>query len=282
MDSQSHLHRQGHCMDIIQHETIVRSGSFILLFTFIIIAEVFLPRRVLVTSKATRWFGNVFLHLFNTAILWLMFPLFPVAMALLCAEKGWGLLNYFPIGIGPSVLLGVLAMDCVIYFQHALFHRMPPLWRIHRAHHTDTDLDVTTGIRFHPFEMILSLLVKLGAIAAIGPPPVAVLIFEVLLNGMSMFNHSNIRISVPWDGILRLIMVTPDMHRVHHSIIFKESTSNYGFALPWWDHLFGTYRAQPAAGHDGMTIGLTGFLDVKYSALQRMLMMPFIRKTSDS
>jgi sterol desaturase/sphingolipid hydroxylase (fatty acid hydroxylase superfamily) len=269
-------------MDIIQNETIVRGGSFLIIFAFLVIAEIFFPRRVLVTSKATRWFGNVTLHLVNTAILWLIIPLFPVAMALLCAEKGWGLLNYYPIGIGPSILLGVLVMDFVIYAQHALFHMVPSLWLIHRTHHTDTDFDVTTGIRFHPFEMILSLLIKLGAIAVIGPPPVAVLIFEILLNGMSMFNHTNIRISLPWDGILRLLMVTPDMHRVHHSIIFKESTSNFGFAFPWWDRLFRSYRAQPAAGHEGMTIGLTGFLDVKYSTLQRMLMMPFIRKTSDS
>lgn len=269
-------------MDIIQHETTIRGGSFLIVFAALLIAEIFFPRRVLLTSKATRWFGNVAIHLVNTAVLWLLVPVFPVAMAFICAERGWGLLNYYPLGIWSSVIVGVLAMDLVIYAQHALFHMVPQLWLIHRTHHTDTDLDVTSGIRFHPFEMILSLLIKLGTIAAIGPSPVAVLIFEVLLNGMSMFNHSNIRIPVPWDSVLRLMAVTPDMHRVHHSTIFKESTSNYGFALPWWDRLFRTYRAQPAAGHDGMTIGLTGFLDVKYSTLQRMIMMPFIRKTSDS
>jgi sterol desaturase/sphingolipid hydroxylase (fatty acid hydroxylase superfamily) len=172
-------------------------------------------------------------------------------------------------------------LDLAIYLQHVLFHAVPVLWRLHRMHHADLDLDVTTGTRFHPLEMLLSMLIKLAVIAALGPPAVAVLIFEVLLNATSMFNHGNVRIPPGIDQALRWLVVTPDMHRVHHSVIPTETNSNFGFNLPWWDRLCGTYRAQPAAGHEGMTIGIEQFRTVRELWLDRMLLRPFWGKTGN-
>jgi sterol desaturase/sphingolipid hydroxylase (fatty acid hydroxylase superfamily) len=174
-----------------------------------------------------------------------------------------------------NVPLAVMALDLAIYLQHVLFHAVPALWRLHRMHHADLEIDVTTGARFHPIEILLSMGIKLGVIAALGTPAVAVLLFEVLLNATSMFNHSNVAMPAWLDRVLRWIVVTPDMHRVHHSIVVRETNSNFGFNLPWWDRLFGTYRDQPAAGHDGMTIGIEQFRDPVEQRLDRMLTQPF-------
>jgi len=204
-----------------------------------------------------------------------LFPTSAVALALLAETKGWGLLNAWPLPGWTAVIIAVLVLDLVIYLQHVLFHAVPALWRLHRMHHADLEFDVTTGARFHPIEIFLSMLIKLAVIGALGAPAVAVLVFEVLLNATAMFNHSNVRLPDRLDRILRWIIVTPDMHRVHHSVVVRETNSNFGFNLPWWDRLFGTYRPQPAAGHEGMTIGVEQFRDPAEQRLDRMLAQPF-------
>jgi sterol desaturase/sphingolipid hydroxylase (fatty acid hydroxylase superfamily) len=173
-----------------------------------------------------------------------------------------------------AVLLSILLLDLAIYLQHVLFHAVPGLWRLHRMHHADLEFDVTTGLRFHPVEIVLSMVIKLAVVAALGAPAVAVLLFEVLLNATALFNHGTIRLPAGWDRVLRWVMVTPDMHRVHHSVIPAETNSNFGFNLPWWDRLLGTYRAQPKAGHDGMTIGIKQFRTRRDLWLDRMLLQP--------
>jgi sterol desaturase/sphingolipid hydroxylase (fatty acid hydroxylase superfamily) len=199
-----------------------------------------------------------------------------VGTALAGEEQGWGPLNNLPLPRWTAVIVAVIVLDLAIYFQHVLFHAVPALWRLHRMHHADLEFDVTTGVRFHPVEILLSMVIKLGMVLALGAPALAVLIFEVLLNATSMFNHGNVLLPQPIDRVLRTIVVTPEMHRVHHSIEPPETNSNFGFNLPWWDRLFGTYRAQPAAGHAGMTIGLDLFRNIEDLRLDRMLFQPMI------
>jgi len=239
------------------------------------VAEARQPRRRLTAPKRERWQANLALTLINAGILRLLTPVIPVGLALLCAERGWGLLNAYPVSPAIAVSAGVVFLDFVIYLQHVLFHNVPLFWRLHRMHHTDLDVDVTTGLRFHPFEILLSLGIKLAAVAALGPPAEAVLLFEVLLNGTSLFNHSNLRLPPKLDRILRLMVVTPDMHRVHHSVILRETNSNYGFNLPWWDRLLETYRPQPAKGHEDMTIGLARFRKPEELTLGKLLKIPW-------
>ena len=211
----------------------------------------------------------------NTALVRLIVPAGAVGFALEVERRGWGLLHSVHLAGSAAIIIGFLVLDLGIYLQHAMFHAVPALWRVHRVHHADLDFDVTTGGRFHPIEILLSLVFKLGVVAALGPPAVTVLIFELALNGTSIFNHSNFRIPEKIDAWLRLVLVTPDMHRVHHSIAVRETNSNFGFNFPWWDRLLGTYRAQPEAGHEGMTIGIDLFRDRKELRLDRMLMQPF-------
>ena len=263
-----------HLSNIAQHETAIRIGCFLVIFAAIALAEIIFPRRPLTVKKSLRWFVNLSVHLLNITVSRLAFPLLPVGLAILWAEKGWGLLNIVTPPEAVAIILSILVLDLVIYAQHVLFHRVHFFWRLHRMHHTDMDLDLTSALRFHPLEIVISLLIKMAAVAVLGPPAVAVFIFEVLLNGMAMFNHGNLRIPVLPDRLLRRIVVTPDMHRVHHSVLLGESNRNFGFNLPWWDRLFRTYQAQPAAGHEGMTIGLTGFLDVRYERFWKMIMIP--------
>jgi sterol desaturase/sphingolipid hydroxylase (fatty acid hydroxylase superfamily) len=198
-----------------------------------------------------------------------------VGLALLAEKRGWGLLNNLLISPWMGVVASVVLLNLAIYLQHVTFHAAPALWCIHRMHHADLDFDVTTGARFHPIEIVLSMLVKFGALAPLGAPALGVLIFEVLLNATSMFNHGNVRIAVGLDRYLRWLVVTPDMHRVHHSVVVNETNSNFGFNLPWWDRLLGTYRDQPAAGHEGMTIGIEQFRAMRELRLDRMLLQPF-------
>jgi sterol desaturase/sphingolipid hydroxylase (fatty acid hydroxylase superfamily) len=209
----------------------------------------------------------------DTLFVRILFPVTAVGLALLA--KGWGLFAVLGLSGWAAVVLGVILLDLAIYLQHVLFHAVPVLWRLHRMHHADLEFDVTTGSRFHPIEILLSMGIKLGVVAALGIPAVAVLLFEVLLNATAMFNHGNVRLPARIDHILRWFIVTPDMHRVHHSIRVSETNSNFGFNLPWWDRLFGTYRDQPAAGHEGMTIGITQFRDPIELRLDRMLLQPF-------
>ena len=237
--------------------------------------ELVAPRRHPEIRRTTRWPSNIGVVFVDTILVRLTFPMTAVALALLAETRGWGLLNACNAAPWLAIPVAVLVLDLVIYLQHVLFHAVPALWRVHRMHHADLEFDVTTGIRFHPIEIMMSMVIKFGVIAALGPPAVAVLIFEILLNATSMFNHGNIRIPTGVDRALRWIVVTPDMHRVHHSIVSRETNSNFGFNLPWWDRLFGTYRDQPTAGHEVMTIGIEQFREAREQRLDRMLTQPF-------
>jgi sterol desaturase/sphingolipid hydroxylase (fatty acid hydroxylase superfamily) len=261
---------------VMTHESAIRIGFFVAVFALVALWERVAPQRRLTVSKALRWSSNLGLVVLNTVLLRLMFPLAAVGMAAFSAANGWGLLNHFKVPFWLAVPLAVIAMDFVIWLQHVMVHAVPVLWRLHRVHHADPDYDLTTGARFHPIEIALSMLIKIATIAVLGPPVLAVVIFEVLLNAAAMFNHGNIRLPVGADRVLRWIIVTPDMHRVHHSVEEDETNSNFGFNLPWWDRLFGTYQAQPRAGQVGMTIGLKGHTDPREVArLDGMLLMPF-------
>ena len=267
---------------IRSHEVPIRLGFFFGIFAIMAIWELIAPRRRLTQSKGVRWANNVGLVFFNSFLLRLVFPTAAVGMALFARDHGWGLLNYFQVPYALAVVGAVLTLDFFIYLQHVMVHAVPVLWRLHRVHHADLDYDVTTGARFHPIEILLSMLIKFAVIVVLGPPVLAVILFEIVLNATSMFNHSNVRIPAGIDGVLRLFVVTPDMHRVHHSVEDDETNSNFGFNLPWWDRLFGTYRAQPRAGHEAMTIGIRTFREGKWcSWLTGMLAMPFVGKISD-
>lgn len=253
---------------------------FFFLATFAVLGtwELLAPRRPLTCTKGGRWFANLSIVLLDTALVRVLLPVFPVGMALAMEGKGAGIFGYLNLPHWLKIAVAVAVLDFTVYLQHRLFHGFAPLWRLHRMHHTDLDLDVTTSNRFHPLEILISMGIKLLVVAFLGAPPEGVLLFEVLLNASSQFNHANIRLPFPLDRYLRLFLVTPDMHRVHHSIIPRETDSNFGFNLPWWDRLCGTYRAQPEAGHMGMTIGLKEFRDPHQLTLPRLLVQPFLRK----
>lgn len=259
----------------MEAETLIRFGAFLGVFAVLATAEIFLPRRRLLTPKSRRWFANLAIVALNPLAVVLIFPILPVGLALLASENNWGLLNQFALPDPVEILIGVVALDFVVYAQHVLHHAIPALWRLHMMHHADLDFDMTTGLRFHPIEIVISMAIKLSAVAALGVSPLAVLIFEVALNSTAMFNHSNINIPQKVDRILRLLVVTPDMHRVHHSVIITETNSNYGFNLPWWDRLLGTYKDQPNKGHTDMVIGLSQFREPRKLSLPRLLILPF-------
>jgi len=261
---------------IMGNEVSIRLGAFFGIFFLVAVWELTAPRRSLAVSKIVRWYSNLGITFINSFLLRWLFPVLAVNMAILAQEREWGIFNTFELPSWVAVILAVAALDGIIYLQHVLFHAVPALWRLHRMHHTDLGLDVTSGSRFHPIEILLSMIIKLAAVAVLGPPPVAVLIFEVLLNGMSMFNHGNIFIPTTIDRVLRWFIVTPDMHRVHHSIIHRETDSNFGFNLSWWDRLFGTYRNQPQHGHENMQIGIEIFRNPKYLNLHWLLIQPFL------
>ena len=256
-------------------EAYVRLGAFGGILAVMAVWEVLAPRREQAIGRRQRWPSNLAVVALDTLLVRLVFPAGAVGVALAAEEAGWGLLALLAPPLWASAALAVVALDLVIYLQHTMFHAVPALWRLHRVHHADLELDVTTGARFHPIEILLSMVIKLAAVAALGAPAVGVLIFEVLLNSTSMLNHGNVRIPQPVDRVLRWIVVTPDMHRVHHSVVRRETDSNFGFNLPWWDRLMGTYRAQPEAGHEGMTIGLERFREPRELQLHRMLLQPF-------
>jgi sterol desaturase/sphingolipid hydroxylase (fatty acid hydroxylase superfamily) len=266
---------------VTQYEVSIRLGFFIGIFAVMGLWEIVAPRRALTVSKTVRWANNLGLVFINSLVLRILFPAAAVGVAAFTAEQGWGLLNYYSLPLALSVVLAVVAMDFIIYLQHVLVHAVPALWRLHRVHHADLDYDVTTGARFHPIEIILSMLIKFAAIVVLGPPIVAVVIFEVVLNAMAMFNHGNVRLPLGLDRVLRLLVVTPDMHRVHHSVEDNEANSNFGFNLSIWDRILGTYIAQPREGHEGMTIGIHHYREPKQVCwLPGMLALPFIGKIS--
>ena len=264
---------------VLLHEPAIRLGFFFGMLTAMAGWEVLAPRRVLTTSKPGRWTNNLGIVFLNSFVLRLLFPAGAVGLALFAGKQGWGLLNYFEVPYFVAVALSVVAMDFAIYLQHIMFHAVPALWRLHRMHHADLDFDVTTGARFHPIEIVLSMLIKFAVIVVLGAPALAVIIFEVLLNATAMFNHSNVRMPLALDRVIRRLIVTPDMHRVHHSILDHETNSNFGFNLSWWDRLFGTYQDQPEQGHEKMTIGIRDFREPKQAdRLDGMLMIPFVGK----
>ena len=264
---------------VMSNEVAIRLSFFLGIFALMAFWEFIAPRRALTVSKIVRWTNNLGLVFLNNFILRMLFPAAAVGMTAFASEHGWGLLNYYDVSPMLAVIVSVVVMDFIIYLQHVMVHAIPVLWRLHRVHHADPDFDVTTGARFHPIEIILSMLIKFATIALLGPPVVAVIIFEVMLNATAMFNHSNVRLNLVIDRWLRLLLVTPDMHRVHHSVEDDETNSNFGFSLPWWDRLFGTYRDQPRGGHDNMIIGIHTYSDPKLvSWLHGMLLLPFIGK----
>ena len=267
---------------ITGNEIGIRLVFFIGLLGIMAVWELVMPQRALTVSKKIRWMNNLGMVAINTLIIRLLFPAAAFGVAALSETQGWGIFNFFNLPIWLVIITSVIILDAAIYFQHVLFHAVPALWRLHRVHHADLDFDVTTGSRFHPIEIALSMLFKFATIVIIGAPAIAVVIFEVLLNATSMFNHANIRIPQAVDRILRWIIVTPDMHRVHHSIENDETNSNFGFNLPWWDRLLGTYRDQPRAGQTQMTIGISTFRDHQYCTwLPGMLVLPFIGKVNN-
>ena len=261
---------------ILTNEKMIRFLFFIGILGLMSIWEKLSPRRPSNTSKRHRWFVNLGLVFINTLALRLLLPIQALGMALFAEGRGWGLLNNISLPYWLAVVVGIVSFDFVIYLQHAMFHFIPLFWRLHRVHHTDLDFDVTTGLRFHPIEILISMGIKMLTVVALGPPALAVIFFEVLLNATSMFNHGNVQLPGSIDRVFRLLVVTPEMHRVHHSVVIKEYNSNFGFNLPWWDRLLGTYRAQPGAGHLGMIIGNSSFRDTKYLTLSWILVQPFI------
>lgn len=266
---------------IMVNEPLIRGAIFTFVLLVMSLWEILARRRPQSIHRRQRWPGNLAIIAIDTLVVRLVFPLAAVGAALVATERGWGLFNMIAAPTWLAVVASVIALDMAIYFQHRLFHAVPWLWRLHRMHHADLEFDVTTGLRFHPLEILISMGIKLVVVALLGAPALAVLIFEVLLNATSMFNHGNVRLPARLDRWLRLFVVTPDMHRVHHSIICRETDSNFGFNLPWWDWLFGTYREQPAAGHLDMTIGIEGFRESRDLRLDRMLLQPFVSPHRD-
>ena len=255
-------------------EPLIRMAVFLGMFVGMAMLEAFVPRRPLRFDRLVRWPANLIITFMNTLAARIVVPIGAVGFAAAMESRGIGLLNMLGLQ-GPVVVgLSIVFLDLAIWFQHVVFHRVPALWRVHRMHHSDNDIDVTTGARFHPFEIVLSLLIKISVIGACGIPAAAVLLFEVILNGCAMFNHANVRLPAGLDNMLRQLVVTPDMHRVHHSTASNEINSNFGFCLSIWDRLFGTYVAQPGAGHDGMTIGLPETQDMFSQRIDVMLVDP--------
>lgn len=263
-----------------QYETIVRLSTFAGIFLIMALLEIAMPRKQRVLARGGRWFTNISLVIVDTLALRLIIPILAIGMADYAAAQGWGLLALVDLPIWAEVIIAFLLLDMLIYAQHIAFHKIPVLWRFHKVHHADRDLDVTSGVRFHPVEAVISMAYKLLCIALIGPAAFAVFLFEVVLNAASMFNHANVRLPLGMDRALRLFIVTPDMHRVHHSVIERETNSNYSFFLTLWDRMFRTYLAQPEKGHEGMTIGLSEYQDSKPANLFWSLLVPFARKQS--
>jgi sterol desaturase/sphingolipid hydroxylase (fatty acid hydroxylase superfamily) len=259
---------------LLENEARLRILVFLLVLLIMAIWEIASPRRRRDIPRLLRWSNNLAIVVLDAALVRLLFPVVAVGLAVIAQQNGWGLLNLLALPQWLAVVVSLLLFDLAIYLQHVVFHAVPALWRLHRMHHADLEFDVTTGLRFHPVEIILSMAVKMTLVLILGPPAIAVLLFEVVLNASAMFNHANVHLPNRLDRMLRLVLVTPDMHRVHHSDIPAETHSNFGFNLPWWDRIFGTYTAQPRKGHTDMTIGLPRFRSRRDLWLDRMLMQP--------
>ena len=266
---------------VLTNEPLIRVAFFLAILAVMAAWEVAAPRRRREIPRIIRWTNNLGVVVVDTILVRLTFPVLAVGLALMAEARGWCLFNVFDTPNWLSLIGSILALDLAIYLQHVMFHAVPALWRLHRMHHADLEFDVTTGLRFHPIEILLSMGIKLAVVAALGPPAIAVLVFEVLLNATAIFNHSNVNIPRSIDRVLRWLVVTPDMHRVHHSIHPSETNSNFGFNLPWWDRLLGTYRPQPREGHEAMTIGIEQFRTVRDLWFDRMLIQPLRGPASD-
>jgi sterol desaturase/sphingolipid hydroxylase (fatty acid hydroxylase superfamily) len=262
-------------------ELVIRLVAFAGVFLAMAAWELLAPRRPWAVGRTPRWPSNLAVLAVDALTVRLLIPTAAVGVALLAAAHGFGLFHWLAWPAWLAGIVGFVVLDLVIYGQHVVFHHVPWLWRLHRMHHADLDIDVTTGVRFHPIEILLSMLIKMATVALFGIPAAAVVAFEVVLNATSLFNHSNAAMPAWLDRLARLLVVTPDMHRVHHSVVRAETDSNFGFNLPWWDRLFGTYRAEPAAGHDGITIGLPIFRDQRELRLDRLLTQPFRAPEAD-
>ena len=252
----------------------MRLAAFVAVFAAVALWEALAPRRKRSFGRRARWPHNLGLLLVDVALVRVLAPGAAIAVAMTATGSGWGLLNALALPGWAAIAAGIALLDLAIYFQHVMFHAVPALWRLHRVHHADLDFDVTTGARFHPIEILISTAIKCAAIAALGAPVISVFVFELLLNATAMFNHANASLPQRLERWLRWLVVTPDMHRVHHSVRYEESSSNFGFNLPWWDRLFGTYRAQPRLGHAAMTIGVDAFRSSQELRLDRLLVQP--------
>src|SRR5262244_682584 len=259
---------------LFAYEPLVRLAAFAGVFGVMAVWELLRPRRRQAIGRNWRWPNNLGVLAVDVVLVRILLPITAVGLALIAEARGFGLFNLIALPRWASIIISVILLDLAIYLQHVLFHAVPALWRLHRMHHADLDIDVTTGVRFHPIEILLSLLIKIAAVLVLGIPAAAV-VFEVVLNATSMFNHSNVTMPPRFDRVIRWFVVTPDMHRVHHSIERRETDSNFGFNLPWWDRLFGTYRPQPEAGHDAMTVGIPMFRNPGELRLDRLLTQPF-------
>ena len=259
---------------LLAHEATIRLAIFLAVLAVMASLEAILPRRVRVIGRWRRWPANLGIVVLNTALVRLLLPVTAAGIALVFERQGVGLLPGLGLPPWAAFLAALVLLDLAVYLQHVLFHAVPGLWRLHRMHHADLDFDVTTGSRFHPIEILLSMAIKLAVIAALGAPVAAVIVFEIVLNATAMFNHANLRLPPALDRVLRWFVVTPDMHRIHHSVRPEETDSNFGFNLPWWDRLLGTYRSQPHDGHEGMTIGIRQFRTLGDLRLDRMLIQP--------
>ncbi len=260
---------------MISNEAALRFGVFVSILLLMMAAEAIFPRRKRAMPRVRRWSSNLLLVLIDGLFVRLLFPIVAVGAAALAAENNWGLLTLVDWPLWLEVIFVIIVLDMLIYWQHVAFHHIPVLWALHKVHHADRDIDVTTGSRFHPAEIAVSLMYKMAIVVILGAPVIAVIIFELILNGCAMFNHSNLKLPSRFDRILRRIIVTPDMHRVHHSVLVSETNSNYGFSLSIWDRLFGSYIAQPSQGHEGMTIGLHEYQGRGPASLLWSLCLPF-------
>ena len=264
-------------MDLLSIGPAVRFGSFAAVLFVMVVWEFLAARRPIRESHLRHKARNLAVAGLDALLVRFLMPVVPVGFAAVAEERSWGLFHQVALPSWAAIVLSIVLFDLAIYLQHVLFHAVPALWRVHRVHHSDLELDATSGLRFHPVEILLSLGIKLALVALVGPPAIAVMLFEVILNATAVFNHANVRLPLSIDRWLRWIIVTPDMHRVHHSVVRRETDSNFGFNLTWWDRILGTYRAHPAAGHEGMTIGLNEFKNVRDVTLVKVLVMPFRR-----
>lgn len=265
---------------IFEYEGIIRIGSFLGLFALLTIWEIASPRRKLLELRTFRWINNIGLIVLSSVLVRFIFPTAAVGIGLIAEQNQWGILNYIDLPFALQFIIAFILMDFIIYFQHVIFHAIPLFWRFHRVHHSDLDCDVTTGLRFHPFEIVMSILIKFLAIITLGVPVITIVVFEIILNAASMFTHSNIKLPF-FEPILRWFIVTPDMHRVHHSVEEDETNSNFGFFISCWDRIFGTYTDKPREGHTEMGIGLSHFREPKWQDIRWLIYLPFVTKIHD-